>query len=264
MKSMFLNLWEAYVRSAIPQPWNPHFAFYPQQGRDFFLIDPELDKLRCQLAATPEGLQFLIDQMENIKDSARLHGSVSADAAFLILVCCGIPNELARRCFQLNLIAKGEESETEENFSPEETNGTAETSQFAAEYLTANANKDSKSTERQSTEEETELAAKSSPNLASGLLVYAIDLATLFLREKKSLLMSARKRDEEAFENAAIVPTGESDRFSRAETALERLMYRALTMLLAVRQDAGRGSQSPQLLTERLPGPHPVAIDAPQ
>jgi len=64
---------------------------------------------------------------------------------------------------------------------------------------------------------------------------------------KKELLSALESSQAPRRAAAALVPDDASDRFSRAETAYERRMYRALGMLVAIREAAGRGVKLPEL-----------------
>ena len=73
--------------------------------------------------------------------------------------------------------------------------------------------------------------------------------------EKKDCSSTVRLRSLESVEEieartravTILLPPNSIDRFSRAETAFERRMYRALATLLALRGVAGRGMKLPEL-----------------
>jgi len=58
------------------------------------------------------------------------------------------------------------------------------------------------------------------------------------LRVRKVMLDRAEKWEKGNSLAASIFPAGASDRFSRAETTVERRMYRALVMLLTLRSES--------------------------
>ncbi len=232
LKTRFLNLCKAYAGEVTPAARKDVFWFYP-----------ELEEFRRKLSGRSEGVQFLIDQMKDLEERVRSTGFISLENALLMLACCGVYNEAARWCFHNNWLASTGKSETDPDHSSKKTNQIGETWEpgAAAKCPRDDANEYPQPAAKTSTGKSVEAPPADTHELARRLLAFGIDWSIRFLMERKKLLLLAEEQKEKALENAVIVSVDASQRFSRAETALERRMYRALTMLLAVRQDARRG-----------------------
>jgi len=216
LKVPFSDLLRKYLLAVSSQP--------PQ---DTSTITAKLEEVRQQLAGTSLGVEFLIKRMESVDSEAQAKGQVSPEGLTMILACCGFGNELGQMCLQLNLINVMEFRKT----SGAPANETDEQDRAKA-----------KETGKKGTGEE-------GPELDKGMytqvLSAAIRVAIHKLKFRKKSLEYAEKWEAKTRSVASIFPAEDSDHFLRAETTIERRMYRALVMLLALRSK----SDVPKILT---------------
>lgn len=252
LKGRFFNLWEKYV-----------LLSSSQVQQDALEMTPELEEVRRQLASTSEGLEFLIKQMKKLEEAARSRGYLSSESALLMLACCGFGNDFARIAVQLNSmnmkIASKEKSDTSKDDSSKDEairlirelqskmKQNRTTSKATPRGPRRGENRESQSADQGMKERDIEAELRDAADLNVWVLAGAIENATSSLRLRKKLLSPTEEWENQTSKATAIVPADASDRFSRAETALERRMYRALGMLLAMREGASRGPQLPQL-----------------
>jgi hypothetical protein len=81
--------------------------------------------------------------------------------------------------------------------------------------------------------------------LSRQVLIEALKIPIQELKVRKQIVEGLEESRVGRRLAEAILPVDGSDRFSRAETALERRMYRALAMLMAIRES--RDSIVPKL-----------------
>jgi hypothetical protein len=260
LKGRFFNLWGKYV-----------LLSSSQVQQDALEMTPELEEVRRQLASTSEGLEFLIKQMKKLEEAACSRGYLSSESALLMLACCGFGNDFARIAVQLNSmnmkIASTEKSDTSKDDSSKDEalrlirelqskmKQNRTTSKATARGPRRDENTEPQSADQSRTERDIEAELRDASDLNAWVLAGAIYNATSALRLRKRLLSPTEKWEEQTRSAMAIVPADASDRFSRAETALERRMYRALGMLLAIREGVSRSPQSPQLPGAGSPPP---------
>ncbi len=78
-------------------------------------------------------------------------------------------------------------------------------------------------------------------------LLKTVRSAIASLKERKETLESVEEIEARTRDVTILLPPDSIDRFSRAETAYERGMYRAISALLALRGPCGRGPKLPAL-----------------
>jgi hypothetical protein len=249
LRARFLGLLSKYVLTLSSQPL-----------QDTSEITAELEEIRQQLAATSLGVEFLIKKMEGVQSEAREKDQNSLSGVAMISACCGFGSELGQICLLLNLAIKKEfgsttgadqspvnkgdsgpedeiirlerrlksmiEANKRESAAEVQTSQPSESDQATSEQRRTQAKKD----RNKKTGEGTELKAEYSIVLSA-----AIGMAISQLKVRKQTLEYAEKWEAKTRSTASILPADSSDRFSRAETAIERRLYRALGMLLALK-----------------------------
>jgi hypothetical protein len=247
LTARFFNRCEKYA--AVPSS---------QTGMDVLDLADELTEIRRELASTADGLQFLIKQLKGLERIAKSDGYFSRENASRMLACCGFGNELARACFRqlinARLFEKTVTSKRSGTSEDDETIRLARKLQSDAERLNSD-KKESKAEDQPQSDSESAAASELDRGEDAQVLVELIKGVTAPLRLRRIWLSRLERSEERTRNAAAIVPADVSDRFSRAETALERRMYRALGMLMAVREAASQGSQLPQLPRAGSPPP---------
>ncbi len=216
LKAPFFDLLRKYVMAISSQP-----------SQDTSAIMAKLEEVRHELAGTSHGVQFLIKRMEGVDSEAQAKGPVSREGLATILACCGFGNELGQMCLQLNLINVMEFSKTS---GPP-------------------ANKNDKQKRAKTKKTGKEGTGKEDPefdrSMYTQVLSEAIRAAIRELRFRKNSLEYAEKWEAKTRLAASIFPVEGSDRFLRAETTIERRMYRALVMLLALRSGSDMAKMLP-------------------
>jgi hypothetical protein len=187
------------------------------------------DNVQEELASTSLGMDYLIDQMSGVKDQVRADGYLSKKSDAMMRAC-GIDIHTRVRCSMW--------SEMVEEFEQTPEGGDAEGS-FSAS---------------QSQEDEGEGPSKrkkakhySGRSPGSKMLIGNVRDAIASQEDRKRALESVEQMEARTRSAAALLPADSIDRFSRAETAFERRMYRALGTLLALRGAAVRGMKLPEL-----------------
>jgi len=222
-------------------------AKYPNQPssedqQDRAELPIELEEIRKQLASTSVGVEFLTDTMKKIEKEAASKGEISALSEVLIFACCGFANEFARDCRLGNLInkresqaaaaadkSKQEQTKSERPLSEEPVN----------EEAFARILKEQERKSKKGKGKFRQILQMDPKSVNTEMLVQLIRMAAGPLVTRKKFLKYLENLEDKSRSTAAILPPETtSDRFSRAETAIERRMYRALGMLLAMQQPA--------------------------
>jgi hypothetical protein len=224
------------------------------------LIITELEEARQHLASTTVGIDFLIGLLEYLAAEAKTKGVLSDQNEVLLKACCGFGSKETDTCLKFNQISKRESRKwvTDDSEQPAKTNGENPSERDTeilrlAIRLQKGANEYAKKKEAQTSDDEpigkrrpeqspTDKQAKAQEDepvlgkaeccaaLAAVISHVAANLRTR--RIKFELIEAAEGR--RATSLASSDPSS-SDRFSRAETAVERRMYRALAALAAMR-----------------------------
>jgi hypothetical protein len=214
-KVLFFDLLGKYVIAVLSQP------------TEDTSLTVKLEEVRQKLAGTSLGVEFLIKRLEGLDSEVQAEGQLSGDSLFEMLACCGFGNEEGQICLQLDLVNFLEFKKAPG--PPAKKHG-----------------KQKRAKEKKTGQKE---AGKERPEFDKGMykqvLSVAIREATRQLKVRKKLLEYAEKFEAKTRTTASVFPAEGSDRFLRAETTIERRMYRALVMLLALRSESG----VPKMLT---------------
>jgi hypothetical protein len=263
LKAEFFKNYGEYIRLSTPRV-----------TPDAFDLQLQMEAVRSKLAATSRGLEFLIGLAEKVEQEALSAPYLSWGSVVLIFACVGFGNDAARICEKLNLVNiqvnKMESADSRKKQKPQSGIGEnpnveeGETNKLTDEKLrerafellrweqqqkrksdkqTGDDKKSRSDTERKSEKAETTNA----PTPEAWFLAQAVREAILSLKITLQLVSQQEKLDEKARKNDAIVPLAGADRFLRAESVFERRMYRALSLLLAMRSGVVEGPPSTQL-----------------
>jgi len=250
LKAPFFDLLRSYIMALRSTP-----SEYPSA------IMAKLEDVRQQLAETSLGVEFLIGLMKGVDSEAQAKGQVSPESEAMISACCGFGDEIGRICLQINSInirklrnTSGSPSDNSASESQDEVirialrlkaiveqnrrKATTETqkSQSDEDSRAEQERPQAKKTGRERSEEEE--GPKLDRSMAIQGLSGAIKEAVSQLKFRKQSLEYAEMREAKTRSAASIFPAEASDRFLRAETTIERRMYRALVMLLALRSES--------------------------
>jgi hypothetical protein len=187
-------------------------------------------EVREELASTSLGMDYLICEMRCVKDQVTADGYLSKQSD-AIMQACGIDIPTIMSCEQLSSEAKKELEQTPEGTVREEA-----TSINQSEVDTDQGTTKNKKPKRYSRKSST-----------SKMLLETVLEAIATLEGRKKTLGSVEQIEARTRSAMALLPADSVDRFSRAETAFERRMYRALGTLLTLRGVAGRGVKLPEL-----------------
>ncbi|MGH9498281.1 MAG: hypothetical protein ACRD3L_03995 [Terriglobales bacterium] len=216
LKSRFLDLLRKYIVAVCTQPL-----------QDIGAITAKLEEVRQQLANTSVGGDFLIQRLEAVEVQAREKGQLSREYVALMLACCGFENEMARACAQLNFINVRECGK-----NPEPPESTKSRSDKSEDSQAEQKREQGKKTGKERTGEE---EPNFDRNMYTQVLTGAIKDAIGWVRIRKDTFEYAEQWEAKTRSASSILPAEASDRFLRAETTIERRMYRALVTLLAMR-----------------------------
>ena len=229
-----LKVHDSYLRSDQIEPLKFRFCLASGQYQattnitppgDFKQIVTELEKARSELASTSLGLEFLIAEVNAVKEEAESKGQISSASEITLRACAGLTNDLAMSCKWINWINKTKSATAAERAQGEQRGGTEQTEGTAPEK----ANRVQSADQREA--EERDEAGR------TFVLVSTIESVARPLRIRKQVLESIEKWHEKSRVAAAVLPADSTyDRFARAETAYDRRFYRALGALLAMKQ----------------------------
>jgi hypothetical protein len=220
-------------------------------------ITAELEDVRTELASTTPGIDFLLESLGYLERKAKEKGVLSTEDEVLVQACCGFGSEEARTFLNLNLISR-RESQKSAPKNPRHTGPPPEeVSADQAELLTIVQNlrrnmepkfetpefeRSEEPKSKQSSSEKMKTEGKESvqgerKREHSIALAAGIAIASTALRMRQQQFKIIEASEAQAGSSIAVLNPSISDRFSRAETAVERRMYRALALLAAMRAE---------------------------
>ena len=167
-------------------------------------ITEKLESVRQRLASTPSGVGFLLRLLKSLQTKAKGYGVLSDEDECLLKACCGFASESTDRCLKTNRINKVESQKWPKKA---EQSGTPPNEAAATE--------------------EDAIPTLSKEDYAT-VLAETISTAADELRVRGEELQIIDSADAKRAKFLATIDAGIFDRFSRAETAVERRMYRAL------------------------------------
>ncbi len=176
-------------------------------------------------------MDFLICQVRFVKDQVRVDGYMSQDSKE-IMSACGIEVRTIVHCQWLSSEAKKDLEETTGAAVKEKPLSTSDQSHLDTDR-SRTTNKKPNGSNRKS--------------IYSKWLVDKVRKAIASLEDRKKTLESIEEMEARTRCAMTLLPVDSVDRFSRAETAFERRMYRALGTLLALRGASSRGMKLPEL-----------------
>ena len=195
-------------------------------ARDPTELRAELDQVRVELQSRPLGLSFLIETVSAIEREAESKGQISDLSMRVLVACCGYGNESVTNVAAINAIIRKK-----------------------AQAKTANGER-AKGTKRgEPTGEATFLGEQTDstkPSEQTNELASAISLITdLFDAQLRTLRRDEAVKGRLRPLAAALPGSDVLNRISRAEAAVERRFYKALVLLLTMKNPA----EPPKLLT---------------
>lgn len=187
-------------------------------------IVTELEHVRSQLASTPLGLDFLITKVNAVKSEAESTGQMSDASEAALRAYAGLTDDFAVYCRRINWINKTESARAAERAQTGQRGGTGQINVVEPEKGKGEKGSKTEAGERSEAENRT-------------MLVLMIESIAHQLRFRKQLLEAIEKGQGKTRFAAAVLPADSMcDRFSRAETAFDRRLYRALAALLTIKQ----------------------------
>ena len=231
-------------------------------------ITSELEETRAGLISTTVGVDFLLQILEPLHGRIQKKVPLSTEDVVLVLAGCGFGSREAINFRKVDDISKAkarERSTTKpeetvppevgmRGVSPDVLKGIARSLRERDERLkrestgkdsdegTGSVGKSSASfkTDDSTRSGEAQKEAKEgvqgeqTEDWAAWLFIFS-DMALRHLRFRKQQIQALEDIDAKSAKDTAIISRDISDRFARAETAVERRMYRALTLLAAMR-----------------------------
>ncbi len=236
LHARFLSCWEKY-------------NLLSNLGRNLEALEmaDELEVTRQQLAETSDGIEFLINQMKQLESVVEAVGYMPPQSAILLPACLGFGDPIARMGLAMNSMilkqsgsdAKAEQAENSDADSrlrslAEELKRAAETS-----------NSDDETAPKTKAPEDNKRANEApTPEENRKMLLLLLQMKIRRLDMEKQVRAAVERTEAEARRAAAIV-ADRSDRFLRAETTYERRFYRALVMLMNLRDSGNLASSMP-------------------
>jgi hypothetical protein len=250
LRSRFLVLGRNYLNALRSRPVG-----------DVSDITAEFEEVRQELLSTTLGLGFLQEMLEYLNRVATQEGFLPLEDEILVQACCGFGSREADMCRKINLITSREMQKWATKVPPEPpappseplSPGMENMLRFATELERARerfrredseasetkANVDSRSqdssAEEEGNREEQESKKRQAQEDCSITLSAIIQIPLTSLRRRRRLVKTMEERDAKSDTSMAIIDPGVCDRFSRAETVVERRMYRALSLLAAMK-----------------------------
>jgi hypothetical protein len=229
-----LQLHDSYLRSDEIEPLKIRFWLSLERYQattestpsgDLNEIVTELGNARSQVASTSLGLDFLIEKVNWIKEEAESTGQISVASEGTLRACAGLMNDFALFCRVMNRFNKRESAKAAERAQAGQHFGTGQTKKTEPAKT-----KGDQSGGKREAGEWNEAESRT-------MLVLTIESIAGELRFRKHLLEGIEKRQAKTRLAAAVLPADDiCDRFSRAETAYDRRLYRALAALIAIKQ----------------------------
>ncbi len=188
------------------------------------------DGPREELASSSLGMDELIMWMFDVEEQVTADGYMSKRSDE-IMEACGINHPTRWHCRLISSWAEKELRETPEGEVRDES---------------ISANQEAADTDQCTIKNEKPKQRRRKPQQSKELLKQ-IRKVIASLEERQRTLESVEQMEASARAAEALLPADSVDRFSRAETAFERRMYRALGALLSLRGAAGSGMKLPEL-----------------
>jgi len=165
----------------------------PLRSPDRSSLSLSLEETRKQLEQTSLGLEFLLEQVEPIKNAVDQDGYLSADAQWLLMSACGVGAILIIECITVSQIAEAQMEKLEKN-----------------------------------NEEADRIAFEQWKKRLSALLKVRIQM----MRAMKTEIEKLESREEEAYiASLAMLPAEVSEKIYRAETGHRRDLFKTLDAL---------------------------------
>jgi hypothetical protein len=222
-------------------------------------ITRELEEVRQQLISNTLGIDFLVGILKYLAGEAKKKGLISTENEILLKACCGFASQDADVCLKFNEIAK-RQSQNRATKDSEQSGGDGEVSserdteilrvatklrtlvdQYRAETKDKNPDDESSKQNKMGnncpdqpprTQEDEADRNKADDYLPVAAVIDVVARNLGIRRIKFQLIEAAEARRASSL---AISDPSSTGRFSRAETAVERRMYRALALLTAMR-----------------------------
>lgn len=184
-------------------------------------ISEKLESVRHRLASTSLGVNFLVGVLRSLQPTAKSKGVLSDENICLLKACCGFGSESTDRCLKVNLINKSQSQKWPKKASQ---SGTPTEEKLPSKQNTATGPPKPEDPEQTLSKED-----------CCTILAEAISTAAEELFVRGGELQTISYNDAKRAKSLATIDAGIFDRFSRAETAVERRMYRALGVLSMMR-----------------------------
>jgi hypothetical protein len=188
----------------------------------------KLEQVCLELASSSRGVEFLLEEMENVESAAYYDGELSEHQLLVLSSFLGISSWSATSFNMHNELAKKElrtmkEEEERESSAQDESEGTQPRKRKKGHrYFVKRCG-------------------------WSRILSSEIHDVISELKTRKKMLTAAESAEAMTEAVGTILPADAFDRIGRAEAAIERRQYRALTMLLALRGDSSCATKVPEL-----------------
>jgi hypothetical protein len=221
------------------------------------LIIGDFEKVRQELISSTLGIDFLLSQIDYLKAEAKTKAVLSQRDEFLLKVCCGYGSRETDTCIKFNSISKREARKwcTEQSTRPAIHANTqqeaasdvwrlavklqrqAERYKAKVEAQTSDVDESEKERSKQPSEEAKKQENEPSVSKAEcgELLAAAISLGADKLRMRRRQLELIESAEAERARSMLLSAPSRFNHFSRAETAVDRCMYRALAALTTTR-----------------------------
>jgi hypothetical protein len=223
-------------------------------------IMAELEEVRQELIATAKGADFLLTTIEPLSRTLKKAGTLSAADEVLLRACCGFGSQAATYFTSINASNPKQTKKDSQANAPNFGNDVAVLSKQDPQVLTimlafAKASEELRRKEAADTPEpnstampettdegeNTEAKKKQQENQENkerdrSVMLEAIVVAAIGdLRRRKQLLEVIEGEEAKTATSMTVIDRDISERFARAETAVERRMYRALAALAGMR-----------------------------
>jgi hypothetical protein len=189
-------------------------------------ITREFQEVRQQLTSTTLGIDFLLGLLQYLSGEAKNKGVLSDQNEIMLKACYGFGSQDTDICLKFSLINRRESQNWATKDSEQSASGDGEVS---SEQKRPGDNPTDKQAKMQEDE-----PVLSKPEYCA-LLASVIDNAATNLRMRRIKFELIEAAEARRASSLASSDPSSSDRFSRAETAVERRMYRALAFLTTMR-----------------------------
>jgi hypothetical protein len=186
----------------------------------------ELENVRSQLAATPAGLEFLIERVTKVQKKAKNTGQMSPASEVDLRACGGFMNDPVQAAIEVNWCNKALLSRATDERGPDgQRRGFGQTQRVEPKKAEGDQNEAKKGAEEVSEQEKDTLKAA---------LASTIGVVKFLLTDRKQLLEHLEQRQRETRRASAVLPDDRTwNRFERAEKRYNRSLQRAMEALQA-------------------------------